>query len=569
MKLANKLYNLLAVLLFIVLCLAIRCKDLHYTILDIKSSNTFAIDLNHNGVIDSDEWLVLKDLRVVAAGSVSEKEEFILNQLALNFAKEYFFNQKVRYKNGDLLVNGRSYRAAFNSAGYNADLSLEKAKDLLNYIRTHTFYVVNMHNYRYHKYGCKHYLRAEKFLVFEQSNLPLKSVPCSYCNKELKKKSGGIKKTKKNEGVKLLLTDLTSRLVPTKDCSSNICRELLYRINSAKVSIDFAIYGYSEVPELERAIEAAKNRGVKIRMVYDVDSNNKTDYAESERLANLVGSAMNDYHQESVKNKYSNSLMHNKFYIFDNSSVVMGSANLSGTDMSGFNSNSVLVIDSPRVANIYKTEFEKMYFGNFHNLKSITQNNKNIKVDENVLSVYFSPQDRITKNYIIPLIKKSKKSIFVPAFLITDKWLADELIAANARGVEVRVILDALSSNSPYSQIHRLRASGVQVKVENYAGKIHSKSIIIDDEIVVLGSMNFSMSGQNHNDENVVIIKHPKMAQEYRKFFDYLWEKIDERWLSSIPRAEGVDSIGSCSDGIDNNYDGNIDEDDVGCQETP
>ena len=83
---------------------------------------------------------------------------------------------------------------------------------------------------------------------------------------------------------------------------------------------------------------------------------------------------------------------------------------------------------------------------------------------------------------------------------------------------------------------------------------------------MMIGSMNFSKSGQNINDENVLIIKNTALTQEYRQYFEYLWNRIDNKWLTKTPRAESVDSIGSCTDGIDNNYDEQIDSKDVGCK---
>ena len=52
----------------------------------------------------------------------------------------------------------------------------------------------------------------------------------------------------------------------------------------------------------------------------------------------------------------------------------------------------------------------------------------------------------------------------------------------------------------------------------------------------------------------------------YKEFFLYQWEKIDNKWLYKNARAEGKDSIGSCEDGIDNNYDGLIDMEDLACK---
>ena len=95
---------------------------------------------------------------------------------------------------------------------------------------------------------------------------------------------------------------------------------------------------------------------------------------------------------------------------------------------------------------------------------------------------------------------------------------------------------------------------------------MHSKIIIIDDEYLIIGSMNFSNSGEKRNDENMIVLKDSGAAKFYKQFFIYQWNRIPDKWLKYTPRAEGVDSIGSCSDGIDNNYDGKTDMEDVGCK---
>ena len=63
----------------------------------------------------------------------------------------------------------------------------------------------------------------------------------------------------------------------------------------------------------------------------------------------------------------------------------------------------------------------------------------------------------------------------------------------------------------------------------------------------------------------MIILKNPKAAEFYRKFFLYQWSRIPDKWLKYTPRAEGIDSIGSCTDGIDNNYDGYTDLNDTAC----
>ena len=139
------------------------------------------------------------------------------------------------------------------------------------------------------------------------------------------------------------------------------------------------------------------------------------------------------------------------------------------------------------------------------------------------------------------------------------------MINAHKRGVNIKIILDATTISSAKNKIKLLRDNGISVKVENYAGKVHSKSIIVDDKYIIAGSMNFTNSGENYNDENVLIIEDTRLTKYYRGFFEYLWNKIPDKYLKYNPKAEGKDSIGSCNDGIDNNYDGKIDNKDALC----
>ena len=90
--------------------------------------------------------------------------------------------------------------------------------------------------------------------------------------------------------------------------------------------------------------------------------------------------------------------------------------------------------------------------------------------------------------------------------------------------------------------------------------------MIVDDKYTIIGSMNFSNSGENKNDENFIVIEDKDIAIAYKNFFEYQWKMIDDKWLKYKVRAEGKDSIGSCSDGLDNNYDGLIDKMDPACR---
>jgi phosphatidylserine/phosphatidylglycerophosphate/cardiolipin synthase-like enzyme len=371
--------------------------------------------------------------------------------------------------------------------------------------------------------------------------------------------------------VKVFLTDFTVKRKPDKQGNTLLCQELVRQINSAQSTIDIAIYGYDRVPVVEKALRNALKRGVKIRLVYDVDTKGENIYANTKELVGIIKNAVCDKAPKNYQNKayYTNSLMHNKFYVFDRQTVITGSANLSATDMSGYNSNSVILIKSKKVAQVYETEFEQMYSSKFHALKHPVLNKENVVLGDMVVSIYFSPTDSAIEKVIVPLVNNAKKYIYMPVFLITDKRLAQALINAKSRGVDVKLIVDATNSKAAYSKHRLLRQHGIPVKTENYGGKLHSKSIMIDDKYTVIGSMNFSKSGEAKNDENLIVIKDEKITKFYKTFFCYLWNRIFNYWLTHDVSAESIYSIGSCSDGIDNDYDGLIDSADEGCKIKP
>ena len=128
-------------------------------------------------------------------------------------------------------------------------------------------------------------------------------------------------------------------------------------------TIDFAIYGIDKQPAVINALINAKKRGVKIRWVYDTDSKGSTIYNDSLKLAKHLSSAKTDSSAAgallSDGKKMRDSIMHNKFFIFDNQRVWTGSANISHTDLAGFNANSAVLINSKDIASVFEKEFDK------------------------------------------------------------------------------------------------------------------------------------------------------------------------------------------------------------------
>lgn len=548
---------ILVVLLFFVLIIFFIPRDKFYIVENVLSPTNFQLD-KLNFIIDDlesfDDKFTLHNAELAKKLNITETEAFILGNLSKYWASNLMKGRKVLIKNNDLIFYKYSYRIKYLYSGYCLKDSNPYFKSGFDKkvaeIRRSKFTVMDLETENYYNLDEAKIRELKNFIVIKRYQASEKK-PSTQAK---------IKTFLENGDIKIYFTDLTTKLKADRDCSSDICKEILANINSATKSIDMAIYGYSRTYAIENALQNAIKRGVKIRLIYDLDSQGKNIYPDTKKLISLIADNKNDGISAEAQ-----SIMHNKFYIFDDKTLITGSANLSHTDMSGFNSNSIVVINSAEIAKIYKKEFEQMYLENFHNSKTLQTKNK-IKISDIELEVYFSPQDKTITNVVLPLIKNAKSYIYIPTFVLTEKRVTEELIKAKQRGVDVRIIIDALNASIKHSKHKELRAGNVLVKTENYAGKMHSKSMIIDDKYTIIGSMNFSYSGENRNDENLIVIKDSKTARFYKDFFLYQWDKIDNKWLKLNARAEGKDSIGSCFDGIDNNYDGLIDGKDPACK---
>lgn len=596
----KKFSIILIIFLFILFTLCILYTRNTYHVLRVYSPSKIVLDLNKNGKIDENETFTVDNVESFTSKVADYREQYAQNQFinekialamghhAEKYAKSLLENKKVQYrklKNNNIVVyfNGKNYNKTFNNSPYaledgkpiNVDTFLKQA-EIVNNLQLRIF---NNKSNKYHQLNCEYGQIAGDSIILPQKQLPETAEGCQFCikqskiNTEMKKDNRYTQEQEKlknikpqsysisTDKIKLILTDFTTVFTISKKCETEFCTELVKHINNSKESIDMALYGYTDIPDITNAIQTAIRRGVKVRMVYDITEDNSNFYPDTFKMAYSLVSSKADFGTREFQER----LMHNKFMVFDKKIVMTGSANISTTDTSGFNANSIIFINSPELARIYEEEFEQMYNNKFHYKKARIQNKENIAVGDSVISVYFSPLDNIAGKILVPLINNAKDYIYIPSFVVTQKKICLALIDARARNVDVKIILDATNANNRPKFHEELRNAGIKVKTENYAGKMHSKTVIIDDLYTVVGSMNFSKSGNSFNDENLIVIENPKIAKFYKNFFVNLWQKIPDIWLSKNVRSESFDSIGSCFDGIDNNFDGKIDFEDEGC----
>ena len=288
---------------------------------------------------------------------------------------------------------------------------------------------------------------------------------------------------------------------------------LVKAIDAARISVDVASYSLS-LNSIRDALLNAHERGVQVRLVMESDN---MDRPVPQMLLDagipIVGDAREG-------------LMHNKFVVIDRSEVWMGSMNF--TTAGTYDDNNNLVrIRSTKVAENYTVEFEEMFNDDFFGPDKVAATpNQTITIDGVPLEVYFSPDDGVAAR-VVELLRGAQKSIYFMAYSFTADDFGEIIRQKEQDGLDVSGVMeeDQVASNkgTEYDPFHK---AGMNVFVDGNAGQMHHKVFIIDEEIVITGSYNFSASAEKKNDENIVIFFDPQVAAQYLAEFQRVYSEV-------------------------------------------
>jgi len=139
-----------------------------------------------------------------------------------------------------------------------------------------------------------------------------------------------------------------------------------------------------------------------------------------------------------------------------------------------------------------------------------------LSIESAHIQACFSPEGHCTSR-IVSAIENAQTSILVNAYSFTSPPIAQALVQAYERGLDVRVIIDKSRLSEKHSQIPFLSQKGIPIFIDPAVGIGHNKTIILDNSWVLTGSFNWSMAAENKNAENILFIKDPSLAQIYKK----------------------------------------------------
>ncbi|MGE5463571.1 MAG: phospholipase D-like domain-containing protein [Syntrophothermus sp.] len=129
---------------------------------------------------------------------------------------------------------------------------------------------------------------------------------------------------------------------------------------------------------------------------------------------------------------------------------------------------------------------------------------------------------------LIDKINAAQKSIHIASFEFGLSPVAQALIAAKQRGVDVRWVTDdenglQADEEPDRGQFKMLQDAGIEVRSDNRSALMHNKFWIFDGETAWTGSTNITESGVFQQNNNTVVIHSPAVAAIYEREFDEMW----------------------------------------------
>jgi mitochondrial cardiolipin hydrolase len=127
---------------------------------------------------------------------------------------------------------------------------------------------------------------------------------------------------------------------------------------------------------------------------------------------------------------------------------------------------------------------------------------------------------------IVRLFGEARKSVEVCVFTITDDRITSAMLAAQRRGVRIRVITDNEKSFDPGSDILRLTQAGLAVRQDETEFHMHHKFAVFDQGLLLTGSYNWTRSAALHNEENFVLLSELRLIRAFSGLFEELWAQF-------------------------------------------
>ena len=137
------------------------------------------------------------------------------------------------------------------------------------------------------------------------------------------------------------------------------------------------------------------------------------------------------------------------------------------------------------------------------------------------ISVAFSPGGSTAA--VIQAINESQHVLRLAGYGFTSPPIAQALIAAYSRGVDIKIVLDKSNLTAKRTEAAEVSQAGIPVRIDSHYPIMHSKYLVIDGRTVEMGSFNFTTQAAKNAENLIVLRDDPTIAAVYEQNWEGLW----------------------------------------------
>lgn len=301
-----------------------------------------------------------------------------------------------------------------------------------------------------------------------------------------------------------------------EDRSGGVDELIAQSIDDAQFQVDIASFDLDSEPIID-ALIAAEEAELLVRVVVD---NAHTPAGTINRLRRNGISVIEDKRA---------AFMHNKFVILDGQTVWTGSMNFAENGVY-CNNNNVVLLDAPALAANYTAEMDEMYNNSEFGPTSSRNTENRLNLGGIQVENYFASESEVARS-IARVVARAESEILFMAFSFTNEDIGEAMIERADDGVVVRGVFEkngASAASAYFNDFRRARLDTIEVRKDGNSRIMHHKVIIVDREITIFGSFNFSNNANDNNDENVLIVYDPEFTTAFIDEFDLVWAEAEE-----------------------------------------
>lgn len=138
---------------------------------------------------------------------------------------------------------------------------------------------------------------------------------------------------------------------------------------------------------------------------------------------------------------------------------------------------------------------------------------------------YFSPGTEC-QQAIISAIDNAKTSLKICVFTISDDQITAAILRAYERNIPIKLLTDNEKLFDMGSDIRQLALAKIEIRTDETKNHMHHKFAIIDNELLISGSYNWTRSAAMYNHENIIVSDAKELVQDFLIEFDKLWNEM-------------------------------------------